>query len=151
MPKLVCPTCACVIFFESGTEPEEDVCPGCGGDMSEFIEMLPEPQEASSRENLLDAEECHIPFYRETPEQIFVRVGTEDNPHPMEDEHHIEYVGLYDEDGEEIARHEFSDLEEEATCVFEHPGIADYEVRATCNRHGVWRGMAESEEDTAKE
>ena len=30
---------------------------------------------------------------------------------------------------------------EEDTLIFDNPGLDEYEVRLSCNIHGVWRGV----------
>lgn len=67
-----------------------------------------------------------------------VQVGTTDNPHEIEENHFIEYVGVFDGDGEIL---EIQIQPEDTTLVFENPWIDDYEVRLSCNIHGIWRGI----------
>ena len=61
-----------------------------------------------------DQEECHVPFYRKSDGNIIVQIGTEDNIHPSEDGHFIEYIGLFDEDGEVIDIH----IQPKESCVY---------------------------------
>ena len=61
-----------------------------------------------------------------------------DNPHEMEENHFIEYVGLFETDGEII---ELKLQPEDSIIVFEKTMIDEYEIRSSCNLHGVWRGI----------
>jgi len=68
------------------------VCQHCGGEKDMFIEMPENIQCMSSIASLTDPEEMHIPFYKKSGEKIIVQIGTEDNSHPIEDGHFLEYV-----------------------------------------------------------
>lgn len=61
-----------------------------------------EIQEAYDSENLLDIEELHIPKFSFVDGNIVVRIGNDDMIHPTEDDHKIEWIGLFDEDGEVV-------------------------------------------------
>lgn len=95
-------------------------------------------QEVSRTETITEQEASHIPFYREDDGVIIVRIGTEENPHETSEGHFIEYVGLFDADGEAV---EIRTYPEENLLSFEHPELDEYEVRLSCNMHGVWRGL----------
>lgn len=115
-------------------------CPVCGASGDEsfhaVIESVNEPFDPADPS---EAEVQHIPYYRETPEGIVVRIGTEDLPHPDEENHFFEWVALVDDDGEDIEvkiRPEGG-----ADVLFEGYSLDDFdEVRASCSIHGVWRG-----------
>ena len=77
--------------------------------------------------------EKHVPVVEKTADGIKVTVGSV--PHPMEDEHHIEWVQVI-ADGN-------------AYRIFLKPGtapegvfktdIADVTAREYCNKHGLWK------------
>ncbi len=78
--------------------------------------------------------EKHVPVLEKTADGIKVTVGSV--PHPMEDEHYIEWVQVI-ADGN-------------AYRIFLKPGgapegvfktdIGDVTAREYCNKHGLWRG-----------
>lgn len=69
---------------------------------------------------------------------MVVRIGTPENSHPRTESHFIEYVGLFETDGELI---DIKIQPDEDVITFSNPGLDEYEVRSSCNLHGVWRGM----------
>lgn len=148
MQKFTCTSCSYIynpfIWEEdisAGTSfenlPESWKCPHCGEDMDGFIETPINIQELSGKSHT-EEEASHIPFYHEQWDSIIIRIGTPDNPHEIEENHFIEYVGLFETDGEII---ELKLQPEEDTIVFENPWLDEYEVRLSCNIHGVWRGI----------
>jgi rubredoxin len=149
MQKFTCTLCFYVynpfVWEEDilcGTEFEDLAeswsCPHCGGEKDNFIETPIYIQELSSTRKISEQESSHIPFYKEQWEKIIVQIGTNDNPHEIEENHFIEYVGLYEIDGDPI---ELKIQPEESIIIFENPGYEEYEVRLSCNIHGVWRGV----------
>ncbi|MDD5377062.1 MAG: desulfoferrodoxin family protein [Candidatus Gracilibacteria bacterium] len=95
-------------------------------------------QELSRIGGISEQESSHIPFYKEQGDRIIIQIGTTDNPHEIEENHFIEYIGLFETDGEII---ELKLQPEEDIVIFENPGTDEYEVRLSCNIHGVWRGV----------
>ena len=75
--------------------------------------------------------EKHRPII-ESGENTKVRIGSV--PHPMEEQHYIEWVEIIS--GKEVCRHEFlpGDRAENTFCSKN----ADY-ARAYCNIHGLWK------------
>lgn len=149
MQKYTCTTCSYVYnpfigdeqtpegtFFES--LDESWTCPHCGETKESFQEIPENFQEISNLSQALASEIKHIPFYTERADTVVVRIGTPDYPHPREDNHFIEYVGLFEADGELI---DMKIRPEDDIITFENPGLDEYEVRSSCNLHGVWRGM----------
>jgi superoxide reductase len=95
----------------------------CGEKMQELI---PNTVEA--------AVEKHLPVFEISDDVITVSVGSV--PHPMTDEHHIEFIYLQTENGGQRkcikvgtdAKAKFSIVEDKPICVF-----------AYCNLHGLWK------------
>ena len=148
MQKFTCTTCSYIynpFLWEEDTPSGtlfEDLheywtCPHCSGEKDDFIETPINIQELSSK-NATEEESSHIPFYKEQWDDIFIQIGTNDNPHEIEENHFIEYVWLFEKDGEVI---ELRIQPEENILHFENPQIDEYEVRLSCNIHGVWRGI----------
>lgn len=111
-------------------------CPHCGEEKDAFIETPVNIQEVSQLKELTEQEASHIPFYKEQEDSIIVQIGSQDNPHEIEENHFIEYVGLFETDGEVI---EIKLQPDEDIVIFENPGYDEYEVRLSCNIHGVWK------------
>lgn len=123
-------------FFD--TLDESWICPHCG-EWKEYFQEIPENfQEISNLSHSTESEIKHIPFYTERANEVVVRIGTPENPHPRTENHFIEYVGLFETDGELI---DIKIQPDEDIITFENPGLDEYEVRSSCNLHGVWRGM----------
>lgn len=112
------------------------VCPVCSSSKDEFIEMMQKPNEPWRLGELLPQEEAHIPFYRIEWDRIIVSVGTEDEPFIQDEDHFIEYIWLYDSYGDEIERIDFPDIKNEIE--FEMVD-EDFEIRASCSIHWVWK------------
>ncbi|MFA6090225.1 MAG: rubredoxin [Candidatus Gracilibacteria bacterium] len=149
MQKFTCTACSYIYnpFIGEENTPSitafEDLdeswnCPHCGEEKDNFIETPVSIQEVSQLKELTEQEASHIPFYKEQGDLIIIQIGTVDNPHEIEENHFIEYVGLFEIDGEII---ELKLQPEEDIITFENPGYDEYEVRLSCNIHGVWRGM----------
>lgn len=56
----------------------------------------------------------------------------------MEDGHFLEYIGIFDEDGDTI---DILVRPEHNTATFPDDNLDSFEVRAGCNVHGVWKGI----------
>ena len=85
--------------------------------------------------NTVDASvEKHVPVYEKVDNEIIVRVG--EVAHPMLDEHYIMWIALVTED--KIIK-TYLKSEEEATVKF--PYIANSEIYAYCNLHGLWKNI----------
>lgn len=149
MQKFTCTNCSYLYNPFTGEEDilpgtsfdnldESWTCPHCGEDKDGFTETPVYIQELSHPTMITEQESSHIPFYQEQGDEIIVQIGTLDNPHEIEDNHFVEYVGLFDSDGEivELRLHP-----EEDSIVFENPRLDEYEIRLSCNIHGVWRGI----------
>lgn len=114
-------------------------CPHCGSDRDNFMQVPENIHDAPrSTEDASDEELRHTPFYFRQEDKLVVRVGNEDSL-PFDPEwHFIEYVGVFDEYGENIDIIYRPDLE---IVTFDYPDYEDFEVRAACNLHGTWRGI----------
>lgn len=123
-------------FFED--IDDEWQCPQCGENKDQFTETIENIQDISPKWMLTEQELSHIAFYREENNSIIVQIGTEDSPHEIEENHFIEYVWLFETDGTII---EIRSQPEEPIIIFENPDLDEYEVRLSCNIHGVWRGV----------
>ena len=85
--------------------------------------------------NTTDASvEKHVPAVTITEDCITVQVGSA--PHPMEAEHHIEFVYVATENGGQRKRIEIG---AEPKCVFSFTDDKPVTVYAYCNLHGLWK------------
>lgn len=114
-----CNVCGHVItVFHEGVG--ELVC--CNQPMQE---MKPNTEDA--------AEEKHVPVIEATDKGYLVKVGS--TPHPMEDDHYIEWVKLMI-DGKEC--YAYLKPGEEPQAEFEGKG-SDVSATTYCNLHGLWK------------
>ncbi len=86
------------------------------------------------RENSVDAaQEKHVPVVERTKEGVKVTVGSV--PHPMNDDHYIEWIEVI-ADG--IAYRQFLNPGDPPEASFAVP-TAEVTARANCNLHGLWK------------
>ena len=95
----------------------------CGEEMK----MFEEKTEDSSTEK-------HVPFIEETGEGILVKIG-QNQDHPMEEKHHIEWIQLITNDGLYRKFLQPGDKPQALFAINEKPvGAREY-----CNVHGLWK------------
>ncbi len=83
--------------------------------------------------NTVDAAaEKHVPVYDVVGEEIIVRVG--EVPHPMDEEHHIEFIAMVHDGVTERVR---LDLTKDNSVKFRY--IKGSTIYAYCNKHGLWK------------
>ncbi|NQU82393.1 MAG: desulfoferrodoxin [Parcubacteria group bacterium] len=99
----------------------ELVC--CGQPM----ELLKEKQED-------EAQEKHVPVVEKTDKGVKVKVGS--TPHPMTEEHYIEWIEVETSDGR-IGK-KFLKSGDAPEAEFS-PRVEVLEARAYCNIHGLWK------------
>ena len=128
MRKFFCGECSYVynpLFGEEeydiapGTEFESIEtfsCPNCGASKDDFIAPKEEIRTVLDKKDLLELEEMHVPRYFFQDDALIVQVGSDDIPHPDEEDHKIEWIGVFDLDGEMI---EYSAFPPENTAKFE--------------------------------
>ncbi len=86
------------------------------------------------QENTMEASlEKHIPIIERTEKGIRIKVGA--HPHPMEENHYIEWIEVFD--GKRFFKKELKpgDVPEGEFCIEGGKIIA----RAYCNIHGLWK------------
>ncbi len=79
--------------------------------------------------------EKHIPVVEIQDNTITVRVGAE--THPMEEDHYIEWIALY-QGGAEIARQTLEVGKAPEATFTDIEGSEGLKARASCNLHGIW-------------
>ncbi|OQX85444.1 MAG: desulfoferrodoxin [Candidatus Latescibacteria bacterium 4484_7] len=79
--------------------------------------------------------EKHVPVVEKIDGGYKVKVGSV--PHPMEDQHYIEWIQVIDGSGNSYRK--FLNPGDEAEAVFEITA-AGISAREYCNVHGLWKG-----------
>lgn len=93
----------------------------------EPMELLKEKTEDSSVEK-------HVPFIEKTPTGVLVKIG-QNAKHPMENEHHIEWIELIADEKSYLKYLKPGDKPEAEFCI-----TADkIQAREHCNIHGLWK------------
>ena len=87
------------------------------------------------KENTVDAsKEKHIPVVKMEGDKMIVEVGSV--PHPMEADHYIEWIEVW-QDGK-LRRAELKPGQA-PKAEFCSPKGGTFTVRAYCNKHGLWK------------
>lgn len=128
-----------ITFFED--LDENWICPTCHESKDAFIEIKENLQEISNINDILPQEETHVPFYSIKNNKILVNVWTEDNPFLWDENHFVEYVWIFDENGDVIDIKYLPDFEELEYLEFDLPDEDFFEIRSSCNLHWVWKGI----------
>lgn len=86
------------------------------------------------KENTVDADrEKHVPVIEKTEKGVKVKIGS--TPHPMTEEHHIEWIEIL-ADGKIYREHLGAGQAPEAEFYFSGENIT---AREYCNLHGLWK------------
>ncbi|MCK8825803.1 desulfoferrodoxin [Fuchsiella alkaliacetigena] len=81
-----------------------------------------------------EGQEKHLPVVEETDEGLLIKVGSV--AHPMEEKHYIQFIEVLT--SEQVLRAEL-ETAGPAEAEFKLDTDLDYEVRAYCNLHGLWK------------
>jgi len=96
----------------------------CGEEMK----LLEEQTDDSSTEK-------HVPYIEKNGDEVVVKIG-ENNSHPMEKEHYIEWIELI-ADGE--ACRKFLEPGDDPEAVFQVGDVDELSAREYCNVHELWK------------
>jgi len=102
-----------------------------GGDLiccGENMKLLEEKTDDSSTEK-------HVPFLQKKDGEVVVKIG-ENNSHPMEEEHYIEWIELI-ADGE--ACRKFLQPGDKPEATFQISDVDELSAREYCNVHELWK------------
>lgn len=117
-----CEVCGKIVAMVKES-PVETVC--CGQDM---VELKPNTTDGKT--------EAHVPVYKVEGNTVTVKVGA--MPHPMKDDHHVEWIAIETDKGNQRKCLKPGD-EPKATFA-----LVPYEKIRTvyeyCNVHGLWKG-----------
>ena len=84
-------------------------------------------------ENTVDAsQEKHVPMIEKDEQGVIVKVGSD--PHPMDEDHYIEWIEISTGKGESK---KFLNPGDKPEAVF--PVKKDVSSRTYCNLHGLWK------------
>ena len=90
------------------------------------------------KENTIDASlEKHVPIISKTSEGILVQIGSV--PHPMEEEHYIEFIEVITKDNKSNKKFLSPRDKPEAEFCIDIENILL--VREYCNLHGLWKNQ----------
>ena len=123
------------------------ICARCGNIVASVREgggtlsCCGEPMKELTANSTDAASEKHVPVIAVSGQKVTVKVGSV--PHPMADEHYIEWIAV--ETPDKMQRHvlEPGEAPEAEFCV----DSDDFEVFAYCNLHGLWKTDLTAEED----
>lgn len=96
----------------------------CGGNM-----LFMEEKTADSKV------EKHVPIIQKGKAGIKVLVGS--TPHPMTEEHHIEWIEVINKD---YINRKYLKVGDDPTAEFYLPEQQGLILRSYCNLHGLWKG-----------
>ncbi len=128
--------------IEPGTgidEISEDIhCPSCDGSFEDFSPIEDEVIYADDPHNLSHVEREHMPRIMHLDDQkVEACVGEEEEMHSSSEEHRVTAMYLVDEHGH-IVEEVFIMAFEDPIAEFDISGLDDFEIRASCNMHGLW-------------
>ncbi len=95
-----------------------------------------EPMQLLDEKTAESSTEKHVPFIERVGNKYVVKVG-ENQAHPMEEKHHIEWIELI-VDG--AVYRKFLNAGDEPKAEFEVPEGKEVYAREFCNLHGLWKG-----------
>lgn len=131
-----------------GIEPMTDFediepfnCPICSGPKDDFAPIKLHVNEIEDIDNIFFEEEIHTPFYEVADNKLIISVWRDEAFHPMDEEHYIKYVWLFDEDWDLIALKNHMQIEDTSKIEFSLDEIGDldyFEIRVWCNAHWDW-------------
>lgn len=122
-------------------------CPVCGTPKDEFNHIEEYVNEVEDLDNMLFEEEMHVPFYKFENGNLIISAWIDDNFHPMDEEHYLKYVWLFNDEWDMMAYKSHSNIGNTEEIVFKESEIASLdfgEIRVACNVHGIWRRKIEN-------
>ena len=116
-----CEICGKIVAMVKET-PVDTMC--CGQAMRELV---PETTDGAA--------EKHVPVYTLEGNTVKVRVGSAE--HPMADAHHIEWIAIETENGNQRKELRPGDKPEATFALVPHDKVKN--VYEYCNLHGLWK------------
>ena len=81
------------------------------------------------------AQEKHVPFFVKKDDELEIRIGS--IPHPMTDEHYIQFIEVVSND-ERYVKRKYLYPSEEPSFLLKGYDIGSLNAREYCNIHGLW-------------
>lgn len=101
-----------------------------------------QPMELVVPKTSVESGEKHIPVLEENGDDKTVRVGS--MPHPMEDEHYIQFIEVISKDQKWVKR-KYLHPHEQPEMKFKCKCDKKFDAFAHCNLHGLWGNKFEGE------
>ncbi len=108
---------------------DSGIIPICCGEQMELVR-------ANSKEATM---EKHVPVIEQNDRRIRIRIGS--LPHPMTEEHHIEWIVLLTNKGMYMRELKISDYPECTFTIGEDEKV--FAAYSYCNLHGLWNRIVE--------
>lgn len=108
------------------------ICPSCSETIDCFHEIQEEINYIENIKNLTNLEKIHFPIIKESFWEIWVKIN-----HPMEDDHFITSISLYDEYWD-LVEEKFIKKDKKPEVKFMNYDLDEFEIRVRCNLHWVW-------------
>lgn len=115
---------------------EDFVCPSCYESKENFQEIREEINYPYDENNLSSLEKEHFINYYEENGLLKVFVG-KDEEHPMEEDHFIACIALFDENDEKIEEQFFSPWDD-CRVEFNKDYLDEFEIKIYCSLHLWW-------------
>ena len=116
-----CDICGKIVAMVKATEVDT-IC--CGQPMRELVPGTTD-----------GAKEKHVPVYTVSGNTVSVKVGSAE--HPMADAHHIEWIAIETENGNQRKELKPGDKPEATFALVPYDKVKN--VYEYCNLHGLWR------------
>ena len=101
-----------------------------------------QPMELVVPKTSMESGEKHIPVLEENGDDKTVRAGS--MPHPMEDEHYIQFIEVISKDQKWVKR-KYLHPHEQPEMKFKCKCDKKFDAFAYCNLHGLWENKFEGE------
>lgn len=129
---------------EAGVDPQSSfselnydfVCPQCESPKEHFDLINEEVLSPDDMDCLSELEALHLPKFEIKWETLSVSIGLVDD-HPMEWNHNILSILLYDEYGDLIEEKMITE-DTVAECEFDVSYLDEFEIRSRCSLHWTW-------------
>ncbi len=101
-----------------------------------------EPMELVTPKTVESMNEKHVPVLEENGDEKIIKVGS--IPHPMEDEHYIQFIEVISKDHRWVKR-KYLHPHEQPEAKFSCKCDKKFDAYAYCNIHGLWENKFEGE------
>lgn len=81
------------------------------------------------------SKEKHVPFFIKKDEELEIRIGS--SPHPMTEEHYIQFIEAISED-ERFIKRKYLYPNDDPIMILKGYDVDSLTARENCNLHGLW-------------